>query len=165
MRFLLLGKFFVPDLCIFFHCLFYILIGVIRLIKWRLNKDLLFSLFPTRKINTKVPVKLTRKINSEKRKQPLLKRKIALNILDPALYQNNKKVKVVGDTMYFSMSPSQCWKWPVARSPNATKNQFGRPHLVRNMCMFGRLTLNLCMHSHNQVISVQTGCTSLQFIL
>ena len=115
LRFLLLGKIFISDLCIFFHCLFRILIEVIRLIKWRLNKDLLFSLFPTRKINTKVPVKLTRKINSEKRKQPSLKRKIALNILDPALYQNKKKVKVVGDTMYFSMSPSQCWKWPVMR--------------------------------------------------
>ena len=46
----------------FFHCLFCILIEVIRLIKWRLNKDLLFSLFPTRKINTKVPVKVNKEI-------------------------------------------------------------------------------------------------------
>ena len=52
--------------------------------------------------------------------------KIALNILGPALYQNKKKVKVVGDTMYFNMSPSQCWKLPVARSPNTTKNHFGQ---------------------------------------
>ena len=29
---------------------------------------------------------------------------------------------------------------------------------------FGRPTLNLCMHSNNRVMSVQTGCTSLQFI-
>ena len=30
---------------------------------------------------------------------------------------------------------AQCWKWPVARSPNATKNHSGRPHLVRNTCI------------------------------
>ena len=60
MRFLLLGKICVSYLCIFFHCLFCILIQVIRLIKWRLNKDLLFSLFPTRKISTKVPVKVNK---------------------------------------------------------------------------------------------------------
>ena len=29
----------------------------------------------------------------------------------------------------------QCLKWPVARSPNATKNHSGRPHLIRNMCI------------------------------
>ena len=47
-------------LCTFFHCLFCILLDVIRLIKWRLNKDLLFSLYPTRKTNTKVPVKVNK---------------------------------------------------------------------------------------------------------
>ena len=103
MRFLLLGKIFVSYLCTFFHFLFCILIEVIRLIKWRLNKDLLFSSFPTKKINMKVPVKVKKE---NKRKQPLLKRKIALNILGPALYQKKKKVGVVGDTMYFSMLPS-----------------------------------------------------------
>ena len=70
MRFLLLGKIFVSDLCIFFHCLFCILIELIRLIKWRLNEDLLFSLFPTRKNNTKVPVKVNKENKSENRKQP-----------------------------------------------------------------------------------------------
>ena len=36
---------------------------------------------------------------------------------------------------------------------------------VARRIMFGRPTLNLCMHSNNRVMSVQTGCTSLQFIL
>ena len=56
-RFLLLGKIFVSYLCILFHCLFCILIGY-QVNKMELNKDLLFSLFPTRKINMKVPVKV-----------------------------------------------------------------------------------------------------------
>ena len=30
---------------------------------------------------------------------------------------------------------NQCWKWPVARSPNATKNHSGRPHVVGNTCI------------------------------
>ena len=128
-RFLLLGKIFVSYLCLFFHCLLCILIEIIRLIKWRLNKDLLFSLFPTRKINTKVPVKVNKENKlrkkttfTEKKTRPVTgELKIALNVLGPALYQNKKKVKVEGDTMYFNMSPFLCWKWPVARSPNATK--------------------------------------------
>ena len=36
---------------------------------------------------------------------------------------------------------------------------------VARRIMFGRPTLNLCMHSNNWVMSVQTGCTTLQFIL
>ena len=36
---------------------------------------------------------------------------------------------------------------------------------VAQRIMFGGPTLNLCKHSNNQVMSVQTGCTSLQFII
>ena len=36
---------------------------------------------------------------------------------------------------------------------------------VARRIMFGRPTLNLCMHSNNRVMPVQTGCTSLEFIL
>ena len=36
---------------------------------------------------------------------------------------------------------------------------------VARRIMFGRPTLNLCMHSNNRVMPVQTGCTSLQFLL
>ena len=36
---------------------------------------------------------------------------------------------------------------------------------VARRIMFGRPTLNLCMHSNNRVMPVQTGYTSLEFIL
>ena len=66
---------------------------------------------------------------------------------------------------------NKCWKWSVARSPNATKIILGdliwsEIHVfVARRTMFGGPTLNLCMHSKKRVMSVQTGCTSLQFIL
>ena len=75
MRFLLLGKIFVSYLCTFFRCLFCILTEVIRLIKWRLNKDLLFSLFPERKINTKVHVKVDKENKLWKKKTTFTEKK------------------------------------------------------------------------------------------
>ena len=74
--------------------------------------------------------------------------------------------------MYFSMSSSAS-----AGNGSSPGNQMlpkiilGNPIwseicvFVTRRIMFGQPTLNLCMHSYNRVMSVQTGCTSLQCIL
>ena len=43
--------------------------------KWRLNKDLLFSLFSTRKINTKVHVKVNKENKLQKKKTTVTEKK------------------------------------------------------------------------------------------